>query len=599
MPRYFLIVYALVVLAMPSFAQLRIVDYNTAGDARTGLATVLSAIGDESVAGISRKIDMLALEEQDSSATTTQAIVTLLNNKYGAGVYARATLDGGTTGAGRPGLIYNTQTVQLIATTTASTLSSDGAARQTMRYQVRPVGYTATADFYVYASHYKSSDTPADAARRNVEAQQVRANADALGTGVRAIFAGDYNIYTSSEPMWGTLTAAGAGQAFDPVNRVGNWSNNSSFTDVHTQSPATVAAYGGQITGGMDDRFDFQLVTAAMKSGEGVSYIPGTYHAFGNTNTHSINGAITTGSAAALAARLPGYTQADAANVLTQLASVTDHLPVVADYQLPAKMGVVVGTAPAKVIRGYHLAMPVTVSNTAAVQTVNGADELDYTLGATGDAAVEGTASGTDPALGGGNAHQATIATLAAGIRTGSVTASSSSAGVANPSFSQPLSVTVLDPASPSLSAQSSQTTRSIALGQFRQGQGVRGVTLADLVQNLVSTSGFTAGLDLDSIAPLSGNTDVLGLAGVFTALPAGDAADLQAAINTEQLGTFSATYLLHLSDENLPGASGIGDKTLQVTLTAEVAVPEPGTMLAIGLVGIVLRRPRLSRASA
>ncbi|MGH8046613.1 MAG: hypothetical protein ACREKL_05165, partial [Chthoniobacterales bacterium] len=134
-------------------AQLRIVQYNTAGDARAGMSTILAAIGAESVNGAVKPPDALALEEQTSSATT-QAIVDILNSLYGAGTYARSTVQGGTNGGGRPGLVYNTQTVQLIATTTASTLSTSGAARQTMRYELRPVGYDAAADFYMYVSHY-------------------------------------------------------------------------------------------------------------------------------------------------------------------------------------------------------------------------------------------------------------------------------------------------------------------------------------------------------------------------------------------------------------------------------------------------------------
>ena len=43
------------------------------------------------------------------------------------------------------------------------------------------------------------------------------------------------------------------GQLFDPINRIGHWHNNSSFADVHTQSPRT-SSFGGGANGGMDDR---------------------------------------------------------------------------------------------------------------------------------------------------------------------------------------------------------------------------------------------------------------------------------------------------------------------------------------------------------
>ena len=117
-------------------------QYNTAGDARSGLADIF------------------------------QAIVDVLNAIYGNGTYARATFDGETTGGGRPGLIYRTSSVDLIGQTTASTASSTGGPRQTMRYELRPKGYDASADFYVYVSHTKASNDDLSASRRNVEAQE-------------------------------------------------------------------------------------------------------------------------------------------------------------------------------------------------------------------------------------------------------------------------------------------------------------------------------------------------------------------------------------------------------------------------------------------
>ena len=586
---------AALVLSAPrsASAQLRVVDYNTAGDARDGLGNVLAAIGAESADGIVRPIDVLALEEQDSSATTTQAIVSLLNAKYGAGTYARSTVDGGTTGAGRPGLIYRVGSVQLVATTTASTTSTSGAARQTMRYQLRPVGYTSSADLYLYASHYKSSDTTEDAARRGVEAAQVRANADALGQGAHAIFAGDFNIYRSSEPMWANLTAAGNGQAFDPINRVGTWSNNSSFKDVHTQSPATTAKYGGQITGGLDDRFDFQLVTGEMQDGEGLSYIPGTYRVFGNTNTHAINGAITSGSASALAARLPGYTVAQATTVLTDLERVTDHLPVVADYQLPARMGVTVAdAAPSKVIRGASAGLTLAVRNAAPVATATGADELDYTLSATGGLTVAGTPTGTVAPLAPANNYTVAVDTSSPGIKTGTATVTATSQGAADPTFSQGVAVTVVGHATPSFAGgatASPVTTKTLNLGQFAVGggDGLMAVALADLIANLQDPSGFTAGLDLDSIIAQPGGptSSALRLTGLFDTLAAGSAADLSAGVDTVSPGTFTTTFLLGLSDEDLPGATAPGSNVLSLTLSATV-VPEP-TSAALGLLAL------------
>jgi hypothetical protein len=76
-------------LGQVAHAQLRVVTYNTTGGPNAGLATVLEAIGQEIVNGFAKPIDVLAVQEQTSSATTTQAIVDLLNAIYGPETYAR------------------------------------------------------------------------------------------------------------------------------------------------------------------------------------------------------------------------------------------------------------------------------------------------------------------------------------------------------------------------------------------------------------------------------------------------------------------------------------------------------------------------------
>ena len=296
-------------LAASACGQLRIVSFNTANNGdngsnispRAGMDVVLEAIGDELVNGIARPIDILALQEQRSAASTTQQIVDLLNGIYGAGTYDRGTVNPNTFGGGRVGVIYNTQTVELLGQTPVSNTSSNGAARQPMRYQFRPVGYGAQADFYVYSNHYKASTGATNESRRDVEATAVRANADALGQGAHIIFAGDYNIQTSSEAMYQTLLSSGNGQAFDPINTPGNWHNSSALRHTHTQSPYNPSNNIPElISGGLDDRFDFQLVSAEFLDSDGLAYIPGSYHAFGNNGSHSLNDYIDDSSNTAL-----------------------------------------------------------------------------------------------------------------------------------------------------------------------------------------------------------------------------------------------------------------------------------------------------------
>ncbi len=312
-------------------AQIRVVSYNITsssgnGTPRSGLSTILKAIGDEQRNGASVPISVLLLQESRSSATTANSVAGLLNTLYGANIYAAGTLDGATTGAGTQSVVYNTQTIQLLGETVIGTTSITGAPRQELRYQLRPVGAGNDATFFVYNGHYKSADTSADRGRRNVEAQFVRADADALGQGAQILYTGDFNLYTSSEAAYQTLLSAGNGQAFDPINRPGSWSDNSNFRDVFTQAPSANPP-SGLTGGGLDDRFDFQLFTNELFDGVGFEYINGTYGAFGNNGSVNVNGSINDPSSTALTG-LSNRTE-----VLNLLTMVSDHLPVVADYR--------------------------------------------------------------------------------------------------------------------------------------------------------------------------------------------------------------------------------------------------------------------------
>ena len=314
---------------------LRIVNYNVLGfdgSPSANFGTVLKAIGDEVYGGRTRPIDILAIQEVQSQATTTASIVSQLNAIYGAGRYARGNLNGTATSANQTvGLVYNTQTVTLVNEVGVGTPSGSGPARQPIRYQLRPIGLPTGNDFYLYNSHYKataSSTSTSDEARRNVEAQQIRQNADALGQGVHIIYTGDFNVKSSNEASIQTLLTSGNAQAFDPINRLGNWSGTASFKDIFTQAPLfNPPASSGLVGGGLNDRFDLQLHTNEWSDGTGLEYTTGSYHTFANNGSVSVNGSI---NASSNTAPLTGITNRSA--ILDLLTTVTDHLPVVVDY---------------------------------------------------------------------------------------------------------------------------------------------------------------------------------------------------------------------------------------------------------------------------
>lgn len=140
---------------------------------------------------------------------------------------------------------------------------------------------------------------------------------------------GDFNLYTSDEPGYqnliNPLTANQAFRFYDPVNKPGNWNNNSSFSAWHTQSVSS-QGNGCQASGGMDDRFDFILASGKIMQGaDNVTYINNSYKALGQDGRH-FNNSINSS---------PQNTTVPN-DVLQALASNSDHLPIVLKLKITA-----------------------------------------------------------------------------------------------------------------------------------------------------------------------------------------------------------------------------------------------------------------------
>lgn len=245
--------------------------------------------------------------------------------------------------------------------------------RQIDGWKLRLDGYTgAAAEVNIYSLHLKASQGSTNEARREEEAEVLRNHLNQLPPTSNIIVGGDTNIYDSGEPAWAMLTGSQAdndGRVFDPINRVGNWHNGTSFADIHTQSTRLVNESDGGSSGGMDDRFDFILVNDDVQDGEGLDYIPGTYVAWGqdgNRFNQTIN--------------VPTNTAVSAA-VANALYAASDHLPVYMELQVPALAMASGDLEFGDVIQNAPVVRLATVANIALTP----ADDLDYTLaGSTG-----------------------------------------------------------------------------------------------------------------------------------------------------------------------------------------------------------------------
>ena len=102
------------------------------------------------------------------------------------------------------------------------------------------------------------------------------------------VLEGDFNLYTSTEGAYQAFTNQSAypnSYFIDPLYPygVGNWNNNSYYEDYHTQSTHKDSDSDCHSSGGMDDRFDFILMSENVYGGrEGIRYIGNSYNALGN-----------------------------------------------------------------------------------------------------------------------------------------------------------------------------------------------------------------------------------------------------------------------------------------------------------------------------
>src|SRR5688572_17529018 len=259
-------------------------------------------------------------------------------------------------------LFYRKSRFELVDVVEVPTTLRNGS-----RYHLRLKDYPQApgTDFYLYSFHLKSSQGTAEAAQRYAEMQVFRGDAETLPVGSHILFCGDYNVYTSAEAAFQhALSSIGQniGRMKDPIHQLGAWHDDASFRFVHTQSPRT-ASFGGGATGGVDDRFDFILESYNWDDGQGLELLESTYLAYGNDGNH-FNLQLDSGPNTAV-----GELMAD---TLTQ---ASDHLPVVADLSVPARIALpLVAHDFGTVVEGAAVGFELPVSNPAPAP----GDALDY-----------------------------------------------------------------------------------------------------------------------------------------------------------------------------------------------------------------------------
>lgn len=256
--------------------------------------------------------DILAVQEMQSQAGVNAFLDDVLRIAGPGDWEATPFHDGPDTDNA---LFYRTEAVEFVSTRQIST-----QLRDISEYVLRLPNDT-TAILQLYSAHLKASQGEQNEQRRLAEATILRDYLNELPEGSNFLALGDFNLYRSSEPAYEMLIGEpdNAGHSFDPIDTPGDWHEDSTFAPIHTQSTRYGNVGDGGASGGLDDRFDFILGSAAMFDTIGFQYLEGSYTSFGNDGDHfnrSIN---------------DGHNSAVPDSIADALYYASDHLPLFLD----------------------------------------------------------------------------------------------------------------------------------------------------------------------------------------------------------------------------------------------------------------------------
>ena len=368
---------------MGASAQIRVMSYNTAqfnGDANA-MAEVLQAATSDDSHGFSVPVSIFLFQEVDEAELST--LQKVVGAGYTMGIF---TDQNDSSWGGAQAMFYNT--TQFVENTALHEDIFTGAGRHADRWALNITGYSGKR-IYVYSMHLKAGTGSDNQETRRSGAENVRDDIMTLPAGSHVIVVGDMNFYSPSEPAYNWFIDTGDGQVIDPLGNGDSWGGGSNALK-HTQSPL-LTQNGGLIGGGLDDRFDFQFLSASLLDGGGFDFINGTYRSLGNDGNH-YNTAINTGNNY----YFPGDTQRGNA-LADSLIIASDHLPLIADYQVPAVLGWDWNPAASRVLVGATTSVEFEIQNNAPVVHALGADVLHVDVVASGD--ITGSTSVSAAAL--------------------------------------------------------------------------------------------------------------------------------------------------------------------------------------------------------
>jgi len=276
------------------------------------------------------KPDIFTVNEMGKSPAVHQHLLDKVLNTGGVGYYRKANFLSVAQSNLVNMLYYNSKKLRFHSHVIAQSYIRDVDVYK-LYYYSNDLEQGDTAFVICVVAHLKASDGTTNQNKRKVMAQNTMNFLNGYDDDDNYMMMGDFNLYSEEEPAYLQFLYYSniSLRFFDPLNQSGPWHNNYTYRNIHTQSTHS-ESNGCAVGGGMDDRFDFILISGNIKNGtKSVKYIPGTYHAVGQDGKHFNSSIISS----------PTNTSVPS-DVLYALYYNSDHLPVTLKLAVDKTLGI-------------------------------------------------------------------------------------------------------------------------------------------------------------------------------------------------------------------------------------------------------------------
>lgn len=264
--------------------------------------------------------DVLVVNEVGSNITYVDRIVNNVLNTEGRNYFQHCPLTNYSGGNIANMLFYNSDRLAFHSHFYIVTVNRDINGYK-MYYKTPNLVNGDTIFTTFLLAHLKAGTGSDNEQKRYSQVVNLMSKLENIGVYDNYCLSGDFNLYGASEQAYQYLIhyENSLYRFYDPLDDEAEWHENYNYRSIHTQSTHT-DNNGCAASGGLDDRFDFILISPSVNYGSRrVAYIPNTYHALGNDGNHynkSINSPAN---------------NAVPSNVADALYKMSDHLPVVMD----------------------------------------------------------------------------------------------------------------------------------------------------------------------------------------------------------------------------------------------------------------------------